>query len=820
MGFLLRDIRYALRQLRKSPGFALTVVLTLALGIGANTAVFSVMNAILLQLLPVNRAEGLSYVHIGNGQNQAPGGSNTGDSDTSFTEPIFEALRQRTDVFEQLIGYVPLSFTGKVAVRIGNLPEQAEGEEVSGNFFSGLGVTLQRGQGFTPDEEKKHAPVAVLSDAYWARRFGRDESVLGRTLYVKGVPVTIIGVAAHGFKGIEPAGSADFWIPLQNRKELNAWGGADPDQTLYGAPKWWCLRLIARLRPGVSAKQASQALAGTFGNAVAETHGKVDPKEWKPVLDFVPARGIAGFNNDYGQQVRILMALVALVLLIACTNVAMMVQSRNVVRQREFSLRMAIGADKGSIFRQLLCESLVLVGTGGALGWVLAVWATRMLAAWSEIESGLSPDRAVLWFTLAVCCAAALAFSLAPLRAAVRAPASTVLRSNASTMTASRSRVLSGRVVLSGQVAVSLVLLMAASLLLRTLRNYATENLGLEAGELLVFGVTPPGSADAHVFYRTLLDRIRQAPGVESVSMAENRPGSGWSNNDILLLDGVLQKDAELRWNGVGAGFFHTLGVPVLAGREIEERDVMNSPRVAVVNETLASRFFPHSSPVGHTIWGAPNVATIVGVVADSKYRSVDEKPRPMAYTAEMQSQSTGTMHIEVRARGNAPALLPEMRRIVASLYPDVPLEQPMTQREQFDKSYEQQRMLASTGGFFGLLAMVLVATGLYGVHSFRVSRRTTEIGLRMALGAGRGQVLAMVMRESLWVLAAGLAAGIPLTLIAVRSIQSLLYRVSPFDPVSFGLAILALLLVSGCAALVPARRAASIEPMQALRAE
>ncbi len=819
MRSLVNDLRYALRQLRNSPAFTLTVVLMLALGIGANTAVFSVMNAILLQLLPVSRPDGLSYVHIGNGQGQAPGGWNTGDSDSSFTESTFEALRQRSDVFEDLIAYVPLSFTGSVAVRYGELPEEAEGEEVSGNFFSALGARIESGRGFALNDEKNHEPVAVISYDYWTRRFARDPSVLGRTLYVKGVPLTIVGIGGRGFRGIEPAVSTDFWIPLQNRPELNAWGAPAEGESLYGTPVWWCLRMMARLRNGVSPQQAQQALAGTFSEVVTQSLGKIDSKDWKPLLDFVPARGIAGFNDNYREPVEILMGLVAMVLLIACTNVAMMVQARNTVRQRQFSLRMAIGATKGSIFRQLLSESLLLVSAGATLGWAFALVATRALATWSEIETGLSPDRTVLFFTLAVSCAAALAFGLAPLWSAVSAPVAGVLRSNTSNMTTSRGRVLGGRIVLAAQIAVSLVLLMAATLLLRTLRNYATQNLGIESQSLLVFGVTPQGQTETHAFYRTLLDRIRQVPGLESVSMAENRPGSGWSDNNDLNLDGVLQRGASLRSNDVGANFFHTMGVPILAGRDIGEQDTHDTMRVAVVNETLASRYFAHTNPIGHHVVRKQPIA-IVGVVADSKYRSVDEEPRPMAWFAAMQSNSLGTMHIEVRTRGDAIALLPEIRKTVAALYPNVPLEQPMTQREQFQKSYEQQRMFAAMGGFFGLLAALLVATGLYGMHSFRVSRRTTEIGVRMALGASRRQVLVMVLRESAWVLAAGLAAGIPLTLLAVRPLKSMLYQLSPFDPMSFALAIAAMIAVSACAALVPARRAASIEPMQALRTE
>jgi predicted permease len=818
---MARDLSYALRQLRKAPLFTVVVVLMLALGIGANTAVFSVMNAVLMRLLPVAHPQGLYYVCMANGQGQPPGAGNTGDSATSFSEPVFEALRQRTDVFEELIGYVPLSFNGSVAVRHGGeLPESAEGEEVSGNYFSGLSVPIERGRGFTRADETTHAAVAVLSYDYWTRSFARDPNIVGQTIYIKGVPVTVVGITAHGFKGNEPAISTDFWIPLQNRQEFNAWGQPSTFDTLYGSPKWWCLRVMARLRPGVPPAQAQQALAGTLAAVVKQTVGNVDPKEWKPLLAFDPARGVSGYNDSYRTPVSILMGLVALVLLIACTNVAMMVQARNTSREHEFSLRLAVGAGQGSIFRQLLCESILLVGAGAGLGWLFAVSATRLLAAWSGIETGLNPDTTVLLFTLVISILAALTFSLVPLWSALRAPVAGVLRSTSNNTTAARNRVVASRIVLSTQIAFCLVLLMAAGLLLRTLRNYATQNLGIDAEKLLVFGVTPQGSVDGHIFYRRLLDRLRQVPGVESVSFVSNRPGSGWSDNNELTLDGVLQQGAILRSDNVGPDYFRTLGVPLLAGRDFNDADALKSQPVAIVNETFVKKFLSGTNPTGHVLNSQGFKTTIVGVVRDSKYTGVDENPMPMAWYAAMQLSSLATMHVEVRTRGDAQSMLAQLRSIVAEIYPTVPLEQPMTQQAQFDRSYQQQRMFAALGGFFGVLAALLVATGLYGTHSFRVSRRRAEIGIRMALGASRRQVLLMVMRESLWVLLIGLAAGIPLTLLAIQPLKSMLYQISPFDPLAFGLAIGVLVLVSGCAALAPARRAASVDPMRALRTE
>jgi predicted permease len=816
----LQNLRYALRQLRKSPGFAGVIVFMLALGIGANTAVFSVMNAILLQWLPVSHPEGLTYVR--NAVGQPPNTDNSGDSATAFSMPAFQALRQRTDVFDELVGFVPLSFTGSVAVRHGVLPEEANGDEVSGNFFSGIRARIDQGRGFSMGDETAHAAIAVLSYEFWTRSFARDPRVLGQTLYVRGIPMTIVGVAARGFKGVEAASSTDFWIPLQTRPELNAWGVPAIYDSLYGTPKWCALRMMARLRPGITPTQAGLALEGTFGEVITRTAGGFTSSQWKPLLAFDPARGIEGYNEKYRDPVRILMGLVALVLLIACSNVAMMLQSRNVVRQREFSLRLAIGAGKRVLFRQLLTESLLLVIAGASLGWVFALGATRALAMWSGIETGLSPDLNVLLFTLVLSGVAALVFGLVPLWTAMRAPVGAVLRSTSQTTTANRTRMIGGRIVLIGQMAVCLVLLMAAGLLLRTLRNYATVNLGMDTHGLLVFGVSPQGNGDSHLFYRNLLNRIAQFPGVESVSMASLRPGTGWSNNNDLKLDGVEKKGVLLRSNDVGPNFFHTMGVPIIAGRDITNSDVETKDHrsgVCLVNETFVKRFLVHTNPIGHVIGNGVKM-TIVGVVRDSKYDSVDEKPMPMAYNAVMQAPTLGTMQIEVRTHGDALSILPPLREALASVYPDLPLQQAMGQQEQFDKSYEQQRMFAAMGGFFGLIAVLLVATGLYGTHSFRVSRRTAEIGVRMALGASRTRVLAMVLKESLWVLAFGLAAGIPLALLAVRPLRAMLYQLSPFDPLSLAFALGIMVLVSGIAALVPARRAANVDPMRALRSE
>jgi len=820
---LFQDLRYALRQLRKGPGFTVVAVITLALGIGANTAVFSVMDAVLSRMLPVRDPERLYYLQIASG-GQPRGARNTGNGDTSFSQPVFEALRQRNDVLDDVIGYVPLAI-GKVAVRYGETPEAAEGDEVSGNYFSGLAAGIFRGRGFSSEDERDHSQIVVISHEYWTRRFAGDPAVLGTTLFIKNVPFTIVGIAAQGFHGLEPATSTDFWIPLQNRTELNAWGNAAGDDSLY-APKCWCMPLMVRLKRGVTPAQAQNALQSTFGEAAKIGVGTIDPKEWKPLLNFDPARGIQGFNRQYKQPVRILMGLVLLVLLIACSNVALLIMARNEARQREFSLRMAVGAERGHLFRQLLTESSLLVMAGAGIGWAFALLATDALAAWSGIETGLGPDRRVLLFTLVISAISALAFGIAPLWIVLRSPVSGVLRATAINMTQDKHRTLGGRVLMSSQVAVCMLLLVSAVLLLRTLRNYETQDLGMRADGLLVFGITPQRAhtaAETLTFYRSLLERIRAVPGVESATLMENRLGSGWSsNNDDDALDGVTLKgrfsSTLVRSNDVGPDYFRVLGVAVVAGRDITDADTPSSLPVVVVNETFVKKFLPNTNPLGHKF---RDNRTIIGVAKDSKYRGVDESPVPMAYFPTFQTLDRGdTMHVEVRVNGEPLNLLPTLRQVVHEIDPNAPLEKPMTQVAQFEQSYSQPKMFARLGGFFGGLAALLVATGLYGTLSYRTNRRTAEIGTRMALGAQRGQMLWMVMRESLLISCVGTAVGLPLAIVFVRFLGSMLYRLSPFDPLSFVLATCCIPLVTSGAAFLPAWRAANVDPMVALRYE
>ncbi|MGC2298341.1 MAG: ABC transporter permease, partial [Acidobacteriaceae bacterium] len=453
---MLSDLKYAWRQLRKSPGFAVTAVVTLALGIGANTAIFSVMNAVLLRTLPVREPQQLFYLsHV-----SGPDVGNTGDYPYTFGINVYDRMREDRSVFSDLIAYVPLSFN-KVAARYGDAPEEIEADEVSGNFFSALGVEMAAGQAFAPADEDKHSPLAVISYGYWTRRFQRDAGVIGKAIYINGVPMTVVGVAAPHFFGVEAGGAAtDLWVPLQNRPELNAWGMPATGQTLYKSPNWWNLMLIARLRPGFTQKQALAKMEPLFEHAAWETVGQeVKRRSFNMGLSMVPARGLGTASGQYKDGLRVLMGMVALVLVIACVNIAMLLAARNAAREREFSMRLALGAGRWPLFRQLFAESLLLVGSGAVLGWIFAIEATKLLALWSQIEVSLTPDTPVLLFTLALSVLAAVVFGLAPLRAANNAPVALALRSTGGQASESRGRVLTGKVLIAAQMAVCVALL-------------------------------------------------------------------------------------------------------------------------------------------------------------------------------------------------------------------------------------------------------------------------------------------------------------------------------------------------------------------------
>lgn len=825
---ILQDARFALRQLRRTPAFAAVAVLTLALGIGANTAVFSVMNAVLLRSLPVRDPQQLVYLHT----SSFPGGQ-TGYGDTSLRMQVYQALRERKDVFSDLMAWVPLSTSQGIAIRYGAEPEEARGDMVSGNFFSGLGVGAARGRLFTSEDEQNHTQNAVLSYDYWTRRFTRDPSVVGHSLYIKGVPFTIVGVAAQGFAGLDEENTTDLWIPFQVGDAIHPWGtSADSHDTLYGA-RWWFLLTVGRLQPGITSNQAEARLNPVFQAAAVEDLPAESRDTKPPVLTLSDTRGMPGMKENYEAPLRVLMGMVGLVLVIACGNVAMLLLARNAARQREFSLRMALGGRRARMFRQLMTESMILVVAGAALGWGFSIWATRALARWSLLDRSLAPDARVLLFTAVVSVMAGLVFGLAPLQSAVRVPMWLALKTGAATAHQDRGRHRSGQVVIALQMALCLVLLIGAGLLVRTMRNLENVNLGMRAQGLLVFGVNPQQHArtreESIQFYQSLLERMRTLPGVESATLMQNRLGSGWSSNTSVFVDGQKPKAvnsngfAGVRWNAVGPDFFHTIGAQLALGRDINDNDSAAAPFVVVVNETFVKKYLQDTTPLGHQISLNNNndkPYTIIGVAADSKYTSVREEARPMAYVPYQQSSRIGAMQVELRVAGAPQSFLPVVRRSMMEFAPDIAMLQPMTQVEQFDETLAQDRLFSRLATFFGILAVLLVATGLYGTLAYKVARRTSEIGVRMALGARRLQVLWLVMSESLVLCLAGAVVGIPAAFAEGRWLRSMLYGIGPWDLTTFTAALAGIVLVSVAASFVPARRAASVDPMVALRLE
>jgi predicted permease len=833
MDTILQDLRFALRQLRRTPGFAIVAVVTLALGIGANTAIFSVMNAILLRALPGTNPYRLVFLHY---RDQPENTSQTGYDDSSLSEPVFEQLRNDRRVFSDVMAFVPLSGP-KLSVRYGEDLQQAYADMVSGNFFSGLGVRPVIGRTFSMDDENQHTQTAVLSYSYWSSRFSRDPNIIGKTLFIKAVPFTVIGVAAPEFIGLERRKATDLWVPFQNRPDLKPWGAPSQfDIGMYNKPQWFFLMIIGRLNPGITQQQALAQINPEYRAILEQTLGKTpksDTNDKKVELYFTPARGIEGLNQQYKEPMYILMGMVALTLVIACANVAMLLIARNAARDREFSMRIALGGSRARIFIQLLTESLLLVFAGAVLGWLFAKWATTSLALWSDLQANLAPDRRVLLFTIGISALAGLIFGLAPLHSATRAPAAIGLKTSAASAQQDKGKIRSGKLVVGLQMSLCLVLLVGAGLLLRTLQNLGRANLGFQASGLVVFGISPPSTlkSDAEViqFYTTLLDRLRTLPAVEAATLMENRMGAGWSNNTGIRMDGTDPnpgKFSPVRWNSVAPGFFHVIGATLRMGRDIADSDTAASRRVIVVNQTFVDRYLKGRNPLDHKVTlngqgDKENEAySIVGVVPDLKYTSVRERPAAMGWVPYTQNPGIAGMTIELRVRGNAVAVLDDSRRIVREFGPDIPLLQPTTQTEQFEQSYSDERLFSRLATFFGLLAALLVATGLYGTLAYRVSRRTSEIGVRMALGAQRAQVLWMVLRESLIIAFLGIAVGLPLAFAGALVLKSMLFGCGPADPTTFAIALVGIIAVALSAALWPARRASSVDPMVALRYE
>ncbi len=850
----LMDVRYGARQLRRSPGLTAVVVLSLALGIGANTAVFSLIDAVMLKGLPVQEPERLVLLswtsqgwpavirRLGAGGLTQEGDRNTG---AAFSHPIFADIQSHNAVFSGVLGFTDPE---RVTVNAGAEAALAEGQFVSGTYFLTLGVRPILGRAIEPADDTAGASgAAVISYNYWTRRFGRDPSAIGKAIGVNGVPFTVVGVAPPEFFGVQPGAAIDLWIPLHSEPQVDArW--ADPKEgSKFAAVSDWWIEIIARLKPGVSVPQGQAAVdvivrqnVLALGPQKKRFEGiSLDP----PRVRLAPAsKGLDNLRQEFSRPLFILMGIVGLVLLIACANVANLLLARATTRQKEMAVRLALGAGRTRLIRQLLTESVLLASAGGALGVLLAYWASSILLAFMSsgrdpVTLHVTPDLRVLTFTAGVSVLTGILFGLAPALRGTRLSLTPALKEGAggAHRHGRRLRLGLGKALVAAQVAISLLLLMGAALFVRTLVNLQTQSLGFDRRNLLLFRLDPVQAGypadQLPSFYQELQRRLEGLPGVRSASVSQNTLINGGAWIDGIVIEGYTPKPADgsdgqvTVWlNPVGPGFFRTMGIPLLLGRPIDERDARSAPKVTVINQALARQCFAGSSPVGRRLGGfggsKPGDFQIVGVVGDTKYGGLRDKAPPTVYIAYAQNPDPGPTSVELRTAGDPKHWMSTVRGAVQSLDRNLPLFDFKTQAEQIEQATFQERLFARLSSFFGLLALTLACVGLCGMMSYAVARRTNEIGIRMALGAERAKIVRMVLSESMALAGLGMIVGVPAALAASRLLVSALYGVKPTDPLTIAVATAALAVVVLLAGYLPARRASRVDPMVALRYE
>ena len=810
------DVRYAIRGLRASPVFAVVTIASLGLGIGANTAIFSLINAVVLKTLPVPNPEELVQVTMGDG-----------DGATVFTNPIWEQLRDHQDVFAGAFAYADAGFnlSGGGEVRI------AAGHWVSGEFFTTLGVAPAAGRLLTRADDVPGCPaIAVLGHGFWQTEYGGSPDVIGKTIALDRKPHTIVGVADPSFFGVNVGSSAQIYAPLCLRSNLQHRSN-------------WFLYVIGRRKPGVSDTQVAARLAtmapSIFQATVPQNYGTAEKVDYvKNTLAAAPvAHGLSQIRTQYERALDVLMVVVGLVLLIACANVANLLLARATARSREVAIRLAIGAARARLARQLLTESVLLAGLGAIAGVLFARWASALLvnvlsSGRSKVVLDLALDARVLGFTVAIAVATGILFGVAPAWRATRIDPQAALKSNAGGVVGGSSRFTIGKVLVVGQIALSLALVIAAGLLLGSFRKLTTLDPGFDRNGVLVAGVSLRNAGYTPETYGAvsddLLARFRAIPGVQHVGTAGIVPISGAGWNGEIEVDGFQPasgRDALVFFNDVSEGYFAAMGTPLLAGRDFGARDTPTSPPVAIVNQAVVEKFFGGASPIGkhyRLIDGDSTSAPveIVGVVKTAKYRRLREETVPTIYLAARQDAHPGpNTYYQLRTSGDAAALIPAVRAVTAEVNRSIAIElTPLTR--QVDASLVRERALATLAGFFGALALLLATVGLYGTLSYTVARRRNEIGIRMALGAAQGRMLRLVLGDVVRIIVVGVALGTLLSLAGTRWIASFLYGLGPSDPsVMFGAAAL-LGVVGLVAGALPAWRAARIDPISALRAD
>ena len=857
---LRQDLRFGLRMLAKNPGFTIVAVLTLALGIGANTAIFSLIDAVMLRWLPVRNPQQLvvlkwsarqwpvtenSYAWSGCPIKAAGAAVSLGRSASaplaaegcSFSYPMFEQIRAEKQLFE---GVVAFASGRQLGVSMNGNTTLAAGDFVSRDFFSTLGVSAMLGRTLGPGEATPSAaPALVLSYGYWKRQFGGNPAALGKPVILTGDTLgnrgnasstyTVVGVMPPTFLSLDPGWAPDMWLPLSSPFGAAYW----PKDT--DASSWWLL-VVARLKRGVTAVQAQAAIQVIFSRGVTEGAKPMLKPEDSPRLELVSAaHGLASMRKSFSEPLFLLMIAVGIVLLIACANVAGLSLVRATRRQRELAVRVALGAAPRRVVRQLFTESILIAAIGGVLGVLVAYAGARFLvtflsANWySPIQIDVHPDWRVLAFTLAVTALTGVLFGVGPALRGTRVDLNTALKQTTDSLggrssAGRRSRF--ANTLVAAQVALSTLVLVAALLLVRTLVKLETMDVGFDTRNLLTFSISPQlsgykGQRLANL-YRDLQTRLGAIPGVLSVSYSGVPLLSGGLSSQEIYFSDPSKPSTEVALLTVGPDFFETMRIPLLTGRlftvqEFENSQQGHEPRALVVNKAFARRFFGGQNAIGQRIGfeeKKPPNTEIVGVVGDTKYDSLRKEIEPTFYFP----QQGGTF--EVRTVLNPQALITSIRGVVGSVASDVPVFDMKTQRELIDRTIYQERLVARLSGLFGLLSLALASVGLYGLLSYEVARRTHEVGIRMALGASRGEVLSLVVGRGIRLVAAGTAIGIPAALGLMRYLQSVVYGVHPVDPVTYAAVVILLSIVALAACYIPARRATKVDPLVALRYE
>jgi len=817
---MIQDLRYGVRMLLKHKGFTAVAVLSLAFGIGANTAIFSLIDAVLLKMLPIERPEQLYFI-----QNVGVRGRDGG----APPYPCFERFRDHNQSFTGLA-----AFTGfGPQLRIDGRLEEVSSQSVSGNFFSLLGINAVLGRTFGPADDAvpgKGGPdgfVAVISYNYWTSRFARNPAVIGKVLQLGNDPVTIIGVTPQGFYGLVPGREFNLLLPMMTT-------GAEQ----LGAKESWWFDAVGRVKPGVPIEQARAELDTIFQSYMDETsvNAEMRRENFKRIDLRSASRGLNGLRRQFSEPLWALMAIVALVLLIACANVANLLLARATARRKEFAVRLALGASRLRLLRQVLTESLLLVTLGGLMGLVFARWGSTFLVSFFATGRGrlfinLPLDYRVLLFTAGVALITGLIFGLAPAMAATHSAPNSALKDSAGTSTRVRSRF--GKSLVVVQVALSLLLLVGAGLFVRTLHNLKTLDAGFRPEGVMTMWINPPDGAyqggRLAAFWKDVLARVERLPGVRSATLATLSPLDRADRGVAIAVAGFSpgsDRDKGIRLNQVSPGYFQTFGVPIAQGRGFSDVDNETAPRVALFNEAAVRFYFGDRSPIGAQVrFGLREPRSppyeIVGVVKDGRNRNLREAdPRTIYLPVTQARDRLGRLTLAVRADSSVTELTSVIGNELRAIGPDIMLTDIATLNERIDQSLVQERLVATLSLFFGLLALLLACIGLYGVMSYDVACRTNEIGIRMALGANANRVVRLVLRETLWWVVLGLTLGLAAALVTTRWLESLLFGLKPHDPLTIGLAALALLAVATVAAYLPARRASRVSPLVALRHE